>query len=168
MKKSTKKNQLSRVAQLLCGAFLLSLMIFLKGEGAKASLSYYDVCFQQACFGVETAITPDERKMGLMFREKLESKTGMLFVFETAKPYPIWMKNMKIPLDIVWLDQGRRIVAVRENVPPCEKPPCPIYEPETSAGYVLEINAGEIQRSGLKPGDVMTLQPAVVPRIAGN
>ena len=126
MKKSAKKIPLLRAAQLFCGAFLLFLMIFLKGEGAKASLTYYDACFQKACFGVETAITPDERKMGLMFRDKLESKAGMLFVFETEKPYPIWMKNMKIPLDIVWLDQGRRIVAVRENVPPCEKPPCPV------------------------------------------
>ncbi len=139
-------------------------MMFLKGEGARAALSFYDACFQEACFGVETAVTPEERKTGLMFREKLGDKAGMLFIFEALKAYPIWMKNMKIPLDIIWLDHSRKIVAVRENVPPCEQAACPIYEPEAAAGYVLEINAGEIRKLGLKTGDLMTLRPAPAPR----
>lgn len=98
----------------------------------------------------ELAITDEERQKGLMFRERLDSDQGMLFVFEEEGYYSFWMKNTLISLDILWLDQKKRIVHVEHNVPPCRKAPCPAYSPRLPALYVLELKAGSAEENGLK------------------
>jgi uncharacterized membrane protein (UPF0127 family) len=55
---------------------------------------------------VEIADTPEKRQVGLMFREKLEKNSGMLFVFEEEQYVNFWMKNMKIPLDIIFISES--------------------------------------------------------------
>jgi uncharacterized membrane protein (UPF0127 family) len=98
----------------------------------------------------ELAVSDAERARGLMNREKINSDQGMLFVFEYADVHSMWMKNMLIPLDFLWLDREQRIVHVEENIPPCEKDPCPSYASKIPAMYVLELKAGSIQGNGLK------------------
>lgn len=98
----------------------------------------------------ELAVTPWERQQGLMFREELTAEQGMLFVFEEDGLYSFWMKNMKFPLDILWLDKNKRIVHIEENVPPCTTEPCPSYTPSLPARYVLELKAGSVQSHSLK------------------
>lgn len=101
----------------------------------------------------ELAVTNEERARGLMFRERIGSDQGMLFVFEEEGLYPFWMKNTLIPLDILWLGRDRRIVHIAADVPPCTAEPCPNYGPEIPASFVLELKAGEARARGLKPGD---------------
>ena len=101
----------------------------------------------------ELAVTDAERARGLMFRERILPDQGMLFVFEEEGIYPFWMKNTLIPLDILWLGRDRRIVHIAADVPPCEADPCPTYDPDIPASYVLELKAGEARARGLKPGD---------------
>ncbi|MBN1271237.1 MAG: DUF192 domain-containing protein [Candidatus Aminicenantes bacterium] len=98
----------------------------------------------------ECAVTEAERALGLMYREKIESDQGMLFIFSREGIYSFWMKNMVIPLDILWLDKNKRIVHIAENVPPCRKVPCPSYGPSIPAMYVLELKAGSAKEHGLK------------------
>lgn len=98
----------------------------------------------------ELAVSDAERAKGLMHREKINPDQGMLFVFEHAGNHAMWMKNMLIPLDFLWLDREQRIVHIEENIPPCERDPCPSYASEISAMYVLELKAGSIKRNGLK------------------
>jgi uncharacterized membrane protein (UPF0127 family) len=60
------------------------------------------------------------------------------------------MKNMKFAIDILWLDENKKIVHVSSNVPPCVTDPCPVYNPGMPARYVLEIPAGDAKRYALK------------------
>ncbi len=98
----------------------------------------------------EVAISDEERQLGLMFREKLNPDQGMLFVFKDEDFQSFWMKNMKISLDILWLDKEKTIVHIERNVPPCKKPPCASYSSKIPAMYVLEIQAGLADKKKLK------------------
>ena len=101
----------------------------------------------------ELAVTEEERARGLMFRERIESDQGMLFVFEVEGIHAFWMKNTLVPLDIIWLGRDRRIIHVASDVPPCRADPCPSYGPDAPAAFVLELRAGEARARGLEPGD---------------
>jgi uncharacterized protein len=94
----------------------------------------------------EVMIKDDDRAMGLMFRSTLPSDRGMLFVFDELDFHGIWMKNCKFPIDILWLDEGGRVVHEAEGVPPCTADPCPVYQPLRRAAYVVELNAGQARR----------------------
>ena len=100
----------------------------------------------------ELADTPQKRARGLMLRERLASDAGMLFVFEEAGEWSFWMKNTKVALDILWLGADKRIVYVEENVPICQKDPCPEYKPNKDALYALELPAGSVKREKLTKG----------------
>jgi hypothetical protein len=98
----------------------------------------------------ELAVSDAERARGLMDREKINPDQGMLFVFVDAGVHSMWMKNMLIPLDFLWLDNEQRIVHIEENIPPCERDPCPSYASKIPAMYVLELKAGSIKQNELK------------------
>ena len=116
------------------------------------------VCVKDYCFLVELAITPEERSNGLMFRESLDPKKGMLFVFEKEGKHTFWMKNTLISLDIIWINENKEIVFINENTPPCKAQPCPTIEPAENAKYVLEINGGFSKKIGLIVGDKINIE----------
>jgi uncharacterized protein len=95
---------------------------------------------------VEVMVKDEDRAMGLMFRPSLARDRGMLFVFERTDFHGIWMKNCRFPIDILWLDEERKIVHMAEAVPPCKAEPCPVYNPLRRAAYVVELNAGRARR----------------------
>jgi uncharacterized membrane protein (UPF0127 family) len=95
---------------------------------------------------VEVMVKDEDRAMGLMFRPSLPKDRGMLFIFERSDFHGIWMKNCKFPIDIVWLDEERKVVHLAESVPPCKAEPCPVYSPLRRAAYVVELNAGQAKR----------------------
>ncbi len=95
---------------------------------------------------VEVMVKDEDRAMGLMFRPSLPKDRGMLFIFERPDFHGIWMKNCRFPIDIVWLDEEKKVVHVAESVPPCKAEPCPVYNPLRRASYVVELNAGQAKR----------------------
>lgn len=101
---------------------------------------------------VEVMVKDADRAMGLMFRPSLASDRGMLFVFDGLDFHGIWMKNCKFPIDIVWLDEQKKVVHVQEGAPPCTREPCPVYSPLRRAAYVLEIGSGQARREGAVVG----------------
>ncbi|MBI2583640.1 MAG: DUF192 domain-containing protein [Candidatus Aenigmarchaeota archaeon] len=109
------------------------------------------VCIEYTCFQVEVAESIFERAQGLMGRESLAEDRGMLFVFDAGGLYPFWMKNVQIPLDIIWIDDGGKIVYIERNATPCEE--CESINPGTDAKYVLEINGGLSEKKGFGVGD---------------
>jgi uncharacterized membrane protein (UPF0127 family) len=117
---------------------------------------------------VEIAANDELRAQGLMYRDHLDSDRGMLFFFTAAGPHSFWMKNTRIPLDMIWLDGDRRIIHIERNVPPCRADPCPSYGPkaEAKAMYVLELAGGVADVRRLKTGDVLKFVEldSVVPR----
>lgn len=101
---------------------------------------------------VEIAADPTTREQGLMYRDSLRDRTGMLFLFTEPGVHPFWMKNTLIPLDIVWIDDQKRVAHVKYNVPPCKADPCPSYDPEVPARYVLEVAGGVARQHNLSAG----------------
>ena len=111
---------------------------------------------------MELAVTPDQRAQGLSGRANLATGTGMLFVYENEVSPPFWMKEMRFPLDMVWIDAQCTVADITHDVPP----PAPgqalddllTYAPSVPVQYVLEINAGEAISAGLRRGDPVEFQ----------
>ena len=104
-------------------------------------------------YTVEIADDEAERARGLMFRDELAVGTGMLFIHDREEPQAFWMKNTRIPLDILYFDNTRRLVAQQRDVPPCSAGNgCPSYPSNAPARYVLELNAGEAAKLKLEKG----------------
>jgi uncharacterized membrane protein (UPF0127 family) len=95
---------------------------------------------------VEVMVKDEDRAMGVMFRPSLPQDRGLLFVFERPDFHGFWMKNCKFAIDMVWLDEEKRVVHLAEAVPPCKSDPCPVYAPLRRASYVIEMNAGRARR----------------------
>lgn len=103
-------------------------------------------------FVVDLAITSNEWTKGLSGRTNLLPNHGMLFIRDHKEQYSFWMKDMNFPLDFIWLD-GNVIVDVTKNVPPLSNGQIPIIKPVKPVDKILEINAGEIDKAGIKIGD---------------
>jgi uncharacterized membrane protein (UPF0127 family) len=113
-------------------------------------------------YSVEVADNDEERTRGLMFRDQLAEGHGMLFIHDEEGPQAYWMKNTRIPLDILYFDNARKLVSQKRDVPPCTLgDACPPYPSDAPARYVLELNAGEAARIGLADGAVMAFGPGI-------
>lgn len=96
--------------------------------------------------------------VGLSERDYLEENHGMIFVYdEEIESLSFWMKNTFIPLDIIFLNKNLEIVHIFENVPICEEDPCPQYISEQKAQYVVELNAGWVEKNDVQIGDVLKI-----------
>jgi len=120
---------------------------------SRRSYGENQVCFGGRCVAVEVVKSEEQLKLGLQFRPSLGRGEGMLFVFPETGRYPFWMKNTLIPLDMIWFDENSRIVDIKDNVPPCRRDPCAVYDPAGDARYVLEVNAGYAAELGIKAGE---------------
>ena len=111
---------------------------------------------------VELAQNDETRARGLMFRDQMDADHGMLFVHDREEPQAYWMKNTRIPLDILYFDDDRKLVSQQRDVPTCSLgDACPSYPSDAPARYVLELNAGEAARLGLKDGAEMRFGPGI-------
>ena len=113
-------------------------------------------------YAIEIADDDAERARGLMFRDSMEADHGMLFIHDQQEPQAYWMKNTKIPLDILYFDNARKLVSQQRDVPPCSLgDACPPYPSDAPARYVLELNAGEAARLKLEDGALITFSPSI-------
>lgn len=107
----------------------------------------------------EQAQTPEERAQGLMYREDLKENAGMLFIFRHDTTGSFWMKNCKIALDMIFMNQNGEITYIEHSASPCsetinksvtkqennpsnEANQCPLYGNKKPYRYVLEVNGG--------------------------
>jgi uncharacterized membrane protein (UPF0127 family) len=104
---------------------------------------------------VEVVADDESRAQGLMYRDHLPPGAGMLFFFKEMGEYPFWMKNTRIPLDMIWIDANKRIAHITPDVPPCQIDDCPSYPPNAPSLYVLEVAAGVAKQHALKNGDIL-------------
>jgi len=123
------------------------------------------VTIKDQTFSVTVAKTDSERQTGLSNRELLPLSEGMLFTFDKADTYAFWMKDMRFPIDIIFI-KDNKIVSITENVEPpaslIKDPKCGIniscYTPTNPANKVLEINAGLSKKYNFKTGDRVTIK----------
>jgi uncharacterized membrane protein (UPF0127 family) len=101
-------------------------------------------------FDIEVMTTNGERAKGLMFRRSLPAKSGMLFVYDRPQAATMWMKNTYIPLDMVFIAEGGTVHRIEANTEPFSTA---TISSEGDIIAVLELNAGEAARIGLKRGD---------------
>lgn len=106
---------------------------------------------------LEVTRTPRQKALGLMYRDSLAANHGMLFSFDPPQLVGFWMKNVKIPLDMVFLREGE-IKAIEANVPPCHQLPCPTYSPAIIIDQVIELRGGRAAELGLQPGEHVTIE----------
>jgi uncharacterized protein len=122
--------------------------------------TYYVVTVGNTTVHAEVANTPAERETGLMNRTALNENAGMLFVFETEQQQSFWMKNMRFPLDIVFITADMRVLEIYQSVPPCTSDPCSLYTSNAPIKYALEVNSGFSERNGIASGNVVRITPS--------
>jgi uncharacterized membrane protein (UPF0127 family) len=103
------------------------------------------------CYKLEEASSSAAKTRGLSGRTALNENRGMLFVFGRETKPCMWMKDMRFPIDIIWLDEAGKAVDIEENVSPDTFPAS--FCPEHPAKYVVELNAGQVKDSGLTVTD---------------
>lgn len=111
---------------------------------------------REAIIDLEVARSPQAQALGLMYRQSLPDNRGMLFPFDPPQQVRFWMKNVPIPLDMVFLQAGT-VKAIASQVPPCRHSPCPTYGPDIPVDQVLELRGGRAEELGLKVGDRLVI-----------
>jgi len=104
---------------------------------------------------VELLTQPEDMARGMMYRDSLAPERGMLFAHNSPGRYPYWMHNVKIPLDIIWLDRNRTVVEISAQTPPCNEKPaaeCPAYGGKQESLFVLELAGGMATRYNITEG----------------
>ena len=101
---------------------------------------------------IELADDPAQREQGLMYRRSMKDEQGMLFLFDRPAPQSFWMRNTYIPLDIIYVDENKKITTIHPNTTPLSEVSLPS---DGDAQFVLEVNGGWCMRYGVKVGDVL-------------
>jgi uncharacterized protein len=105
----------------------------------------------------EVADTPLRQVEGLMSKDSLPPKEGMLFIFGSEGSHGIWMMNMSFAIDILWINRDLEIVDIAEDAQPCTFK-CPVYQPDEKSLYVLEVNSGFVKKNGIRVGDSISIR----------
>ncbi len=105
---------------------------------------------EEILFHIETARTPEEQAKGLMFREHLPEKQGMLFIFPIERQAAFWMRNTLIPLDMIFIKSDGVIESIHANARPHDETPIPSQGPVKA---VLEVNGGIAEKFNITAGD---------------
>lgn len=140
---------LAVVVMLVALVFALVLPLFEKSSSTSGR-----VIINGVTFAVELAITPDQQRVGLMYRKELPDRHGMLFVFERETMQRFWMRNTYIPLDIIFIDGDGKVINIA-TMPPLTDQSCASERP---ARYVLEVPARSAQKYGVTPGMTCTIE----------
>ena len=133
-------------------------------DSFKGSYGTYAVLPDGTKITVALAKTDEERARGLSGRDSLGDNEGMYFIFPREDRYGFWMKDMRFPIDILWIQRGE-LVGVEQDTPPepgKSDMELMIYHPPEPVTTVLELKAGSAERYHLKTGDKVRVQ--IVPQ----
>jgi uncharacterized membrane protein (UPF0127 family) len=157
------------------------------GDSKKANyaISAKDSGGEKAAFAFEVADTNEERLQGFQHRKEVPEGTGMLFVFDSPDYHSMWMKNTLVPLDMIFLNEGRVVTSIAADRVPLSEDyvtPCNVeydakvaelgkegwdvdaffdecearfMKPEVLTRYVVEVPAGTAAKYGIALGDVL-------------
>ena len=146
-----------KIYGLLASVAIAIILLFVYLHILNLEYKQSSVVFQtdkgEVRFNVEIADTYTERALGLMNRENLSEKSGMLFVFGDESERSFWMKNTLISLDMIFISEKKEIVYIQKQAVPCKTLDCPSYSSRKPAKYVVEINGGLSDKFGIKEGD---------------
>ena len=118
--------------------------------------SQIKVVINQKEYLLNIAKTDEERSRGLAKFDTIKENEGMLFIFDVPGRYSFYMKDMKFNIDIIFLDQNKKVVDLYKNVKFQDyKNPYDYetYKPNFNSKYTIELKEGEIEKNGVKLGD---------------
>lgn len=121
----------------------------------------YTLYLRDVALYVTVADEDEERKLGLSGVPSLGDFEGKFFVFDIPAKHGIWMKDMLIPIDVLWFDEDLRVVHIEENVLPNTYPM--VFAPDEPARFVLEMNAYFVDTLKIQIGDRVSLPPPIIP-----
>jgi uncharacterized membrane protein (UPF0127 family) len=135
-------------------AFLL-LAAGCRNEQPQSNLPTVKMQLGSEQFVLEIAADGESRERGLMRRDSMPDNHGMIFVFSNADVLKFWMKDTRIPLDIVYVGANGDVVAVKQMKP---------YDRSTTssdapAKWAIELNQGTAMRAGVKVGQSLQIPP---------
>ncbi len=133
----------------IVAVLFLARALFFKGDGTKTTIS-----INNTPITLMLALTDEARAQGLSGKPSLDTDQGMWFVFPESGKQGIWMKDMKFPIDIAWIDENFVIVDIKEHAQPESYPE--IFYPKANSRYVLEVNDGFLQKHAIKIGDLVS------------
>lgn len=138
---------------IILAVIIVVTAIFLRAwQYWEARLKSGTVKIDNTVIEVEIAETPLARERGLSGRKTLGENKGMLFVFGEKNYHSFWMKEMKFPIDIIWISDDK-VVDIAHNVPIVASEFLKIYQPKEPVNFVLEVNAGFSEKHDVKVGD---------------
>jgi uncharacterized membrane protein (UPF0127 family) len=137
-----------RVASGLVQLFLLIVLVFSCAALHADPLLTYPLRIGEHSIRAELANTPQTRREGLMYRQRLARSSGMIFVFPGGQSVSMWMKNTLIPLSVAFLDADGRILNIEDMQPGSEQ----THSSKGSATYALEVNQGWFAARGIRDG----------------
>jgi uncharacterized membrane protein (UPF0127 family) len=103
-------------------------------------------------YTLEVATTAADQEKGLGDRSMMSRDHGMVFPFMTESQQCIWMKDMRFPIDMIWVDSAKKVTHVERNVSPATYPRTYCFDGQ----YVIELNADEAARTHLHTGQHLT------------
>jgi len=135
------------------------------GESLKPVSTDFVVIKNQKVF-LDVADNREKITRGLMGVDNIAENQGMVFLFKKHDYKTFWMKNMKIPLDIVFIS-NEKIAKIYNEVPVCEKYPCPLYESKYKIDSVIEFKKGFCEKYNVKVGDKIKFSQDIKRKKAG-
>ncbi len=138
--------------------YLLTGLIILAAAGAYVAFrppAFEGTVEGQSLSKIEIANSREEQIQGLSGRTRIPDDYGMLFVFDTPDSYGFWMKDMEVPIDIIWLADDGEILRIEEAVSPDSYPKS--FYPPRPVRHVLEVRAGLSKERGWGTGTTLTL-----------
>lgn len=135
---------------IVAGILLIVLALVGWSLYQRTTIAQTRIHLGDAVFRAEVVDTDQARQKGLSGRQALPENEVMLFAYEQPDFHGIWMKDMHIDLDIVWLDEEQRVVHIVKNASPDTYPK--IFRPEKPAKYIIEMNAGLVERKSITTG----------------
>lgn len=107
-------------------------------------------------FDAEIAISEAHITRGMMHRDHIDDNKGMLFMFDPPRQVSFWMRNTRIPLDIIYINADGRIMNIAAMAKPMDETPLPS---SGEAAAVLEIRGGLAAQKGISAGNSVDLPP---------
>lgn len=139
-----------KILYLTLGIFIVLIIVFIKINYLDSKLPNAEI--NGHTFSLYLAKIPQEQEVGLAKFNKIDKTQGMLFIFPKSDYYSFWMKNMKFPIDIIFINKNM-VVDIFQNVPyQKNNNNLPIYTTHKKADKVLEINSGLSKEYKIKVG----------------
>jgi len=167
MPEHVKRQMIIRKSHFFVFILILSSCLFYSSSGVSENPRYLDQLEdwdrgsaiihihpnKSIKFRVLIAESNKERRQGLMHIEAMENDEGMLFIFDPGRNVSMWMRNTRMPLDMIFINKEGRIINIAKNTTPYSTKG---ISSGGSINWVLEINGGLSDRMNIKNGDLVS------------